>query len=409
MPFRLLASHLALAITLLLAGAGSAAVQESPDDFRSVTNAPPPAPHPDALPPTPPEPGPQPLERPKSPWELSTFGYLRAGLDYTTKDSRFDFVGRNNGFVLDSARVGLDSRVESYHIAARVSLEGASDVLSGPNTPQGSLSVRLRDAFLRWDPVPWLGAQLGQFKAPFQEEELRGTNTLMFASRAVGVEGVPPGRGFETPGIQLDRQLGVMLSPARPIGGNVAVSYYVMLMNGNGSNQLLDDNGRFGVVGRTELGIFDYVRLGAGVFRNDRTVGTLPNLYNEEDFGLTGDLLVKVAGFQAFAAVTRVRTVFATVRTRAREQLAFHAQAGYRFDLASWFIGPAYRVAYFHPWQAGGADGFDAFRLLYHTLGVRAGLTKLPIQAWLNYTITGEADGRKLDNDRFELLGQVTF
>ncbi len=409
MHLRFLPSILALAATLMLAGAGSAAAQGAPDDFRDVTNAPPPAPRPDALQPTPSQPGPQPPERPRSPWELSTFGYLRAGLDYTAKDPRFDFVGRNNGFVLDSARVGLDSKYAPYNIAARVSLEGASDVLTGPNTPQGSLSVRLRDAFLRWDPVPWLGAQVGQFKAPFQEEELRGTNTLMFVSRAVGVEGVPPGRGFETPGIQLDRQLGVMLSPARPIGGPVAVSYYVMLMNGNGSNQLLDDNGRFGIVGRTELGILEYVRLGAGIFRNDRTVGTLPNLYNEEDFGLTGDVLVKVAGFQAFGAITRVRTVFATVGARAREQLAFHAQAGYRFDLESWFIGPAYRFAYFHPWQAGGADGFDAFRVQYHTLGVRAGLTKLPIQGWLNYTITGEADGRKLDNDRLELLGQVTF
>lgn len=80
----------------------------------------------------------------------------------------------------------------------RVSFEGASDVLRAPNTLLGSLSVRLRDAFARWDPFSFAGIQVGQVKAPFQEEELRGTQALLFASRAVGVERVAPGRGAPT-------------------------------------------------------------------------------------------------------------------------------------------------------------------------------------------------------------------
>ena len=105
-----------------------------------------------------------------------------------------------------------------------------------------------------------------------------------------------------------------------------------------------------------------------------------------------------------------MRTVFPTVGTEARVQLAYQGQVAYRFDpMPQWFIAPAYRYAYFHPWQEGGADGFDAFALMYHTFGVRAGLTKIPIQAWLNYTVAGEGSGRQLDNDRLELLGQVTF
>lgn len=410
------------ALLLLLAMENVADAQEAADDFRRTAKPAPPssatqptapstdtAPRPDVVQATPSQPGPQPTDRPKGPWDLAIFGYLRAGYDYTFKDSRYSFIGRNNGFVLDSARVGVDGSYTPLAVSWRISIEGASDVLSSPNTPIGSLSVRLRDAIARWDPVDWLGVQVGQFKAPFQEEELRGTNTLLFASRSVGVEGILPGRGFETPGIQLDRQLGVMLSPARPIGGDVAASYYLMVMNGNGSNQLLDDNGSLGVVGRTEIGYLEYVRLGAAVFRNDRTVGVPPNLYNEEDLGLTGDLVVKVAGLQVFGAVTRVRTTFPTVGTDARVQLAFTGQAGYRIDLPSWFIMPAYRYAYFHPWQQGGDEAFDAFRVQYHTFGIRTGLSKLPLQAWLNYTLTMEETGRKLDNDRIEILGQVTF
>lgn len=384
--------------------------QDNPDDFRNFAR---PVTKPDTIQPNQVQPGPQsstPVPAAKT-WELAPFGYIRAGLDYTRKDERYTFIGRNNGFVLDSARVGLDGHAsEFWHVAFRISIEGASDELSNPNTPIGNLSVRLRDAFARWDPFPFIGIQVGQFKAPFQDEELRGTNTLLFASRAVGVEGVLPGRGFQTPGIALDRQVGAMLSPAGPIGGSVVqASYYLMLMNGNGSNQILDDNGRFGIVGRTELGIYDVVRIGAGVFHNDRTVGEPPNLYQESDTGITGDVNLKVAGLQAMAGVTHLRTVFPTVGVSARVQLAFHAQAGYKFEFENWHIGPAYRFAYFHPWQSGGTDGFDAYRVQYHTLGIRAGLTKIPLQAWLNYTIAQEGDGRKLDNDRIEFMGQVTF
>jgi hypothetical protein len=360
----------------------------------------------DRLQPAPPDPAA--LAAPPA-WDFSLFGYLRGGYDFTFKDDRYDFVGRNSGFVLDGARVGVQGRSRDYNVTFRVSVEGASDTLTSPNTPQGSLSARLRDAFARWDPLPYVGIQLGQFKAPFQEEELRGTQSQLFASRAVGVAGVLPGRGFQLPGLALDRQLGVLLSPIKPIGGDVAVSYYVMVMNGNGPNQLLDDNGHLGLVGRTELDILKTVRIGAAVFRNDRTVGTLPNLYNEEDLGLTGDASLRVAGLEVFGAVTRVRTVFPTVGTSARAQLAFHAQAGYRIESGSLQLTPAYRFAYFDPWAAGGGAGFDAWKLQYHTFGVRLAHAKLPLTAWVNYTLTGEQDGRKLTNDRVEILGQVTF
>lgn len=383
-----------------------ASAQDQVDDFRGLARSAPPA---EVKPPAPGEEAPP----PKPKWELSPFGYLRAGYDYTMEDPRFDFIGRNNGFVLDAARLGLDGRIHASSLldfAFRTSIEGAADVLTAPNTPQGTLSVRLRDAFGRWSPSDWFGIQVGQFKAPFQEEELRGNNNLAFASRAVGIQGVLPGRGIQTAGIQLDRQVGVMLSPSKPIGGDFGVSYYFMLMNGAGSNQLLNDNNSIGLVGRSELNYLDYVRLGAALVHNERTVGNPPNQYDEQDFGLTADLAVNVVGLQVFGSVTRMRTVFPTVGTEARVQLAYHGQVAYRFDVTpDFFLAPAYRYAHFHPWQEGGADGFGAFALNYHTFGVRAGLTKIPIQAWLNYTVAGEGSGRQLDNDRLELVGQVSF
>ncbi len=366
-------------------------------------------PTPDQIQPTPvgqPEP-----KKADGPWQFGVYGFLRAGYDWTHPDDRYDFIGQNNGFVLDSARLGAQGRNTEYGVTFRVSVEGASDVLSSPNTPIGSLSVRLRDALVRWDPIPWVGLQVGQFKAPFQEEELRGAQDLMFASRAVGVDGVPTGRGFQVNGIQLDRQLGVMLSPGKPIGraDGLKVAYYAMLTNGNGSNQLLDDNGRVGIIGRGEVEWAKNVRFGAALFRNDRRVGAPPDTYNEEDLGLTADLGVKLHGLELFTAATRLRTGFPTVATSARVQLAFHAQAAYRIELGPLFVAPGYRYAYFHPWQEGGNAGFDLQRLQYHTLGARVGGTRLPLQGWVNYTFTGEESGRSFSNDRLELVGQVTF
>lgn len=353
-------------------------------------------------------PKPAPDEKPK--WEFAPYGYLRAGLDWVQKDDRYDFVGRNNGFILDGARVGLEVRNPSYGITVRISVEGASGELVTPNTPIGSLAVRLRDAYARWDPFPFLGVQLGQFKAPFQGEELRATDDLMFASRAVGVDGVLPGRGFQLPGLQLDRQLGVMISPVKPIGNETfGASYYLMVMNGNGTNQLLDDNGHLGIVGRVEAGIKDHALVGAGVVKNDRTVGTLPNLYNEDDVGLTGDIDVKYFGFEVYGAVTRFRTTFPTVGTAARVQLGWHAQAAYRIALPGFFIAPSYRYAFFDPWNDGGSTNFQNYGLHYHTVGIRAAHERLPLQAWINYTFTVEEAGRKLDDDRLEILGMVTF
>ena len=348
---------------------------------------------------------------PNTRWEFSVFGFARLGYDYTTKDDRYDFIGRNNGFVLDSARVGVQGLNTDYRLLFRVSVEGADNALTQPNTPQGTLSVRLRDAFTRWDPLSFLGFQVGQFKAPWQAEELRNVPDLMFASRAVGVDGVLSGRGFATPGLRLDRQLGVMISPPEPIGTkDFGAMYYLMVMNGSGANQFVDDNGRVGIVGRVELSWKPWVTIGAGVFRNDRTVGTLPNLYTEEDLGLTGDANVRFLGAEFFAAVTRVRTAFPTVGTAARVQLAWHAQAAYRFDISDKaFLSPGYRIATFNPWQSGGGVGFDNFQLVNHTFGLRGGHQKLPVQGWINYTVTGEQTGRKLDNNRFEILGQVSF
>jgi hypothetical protein len=109
-------------------------------------------------------------------------------------------------------------------------------------------------------------------------------------------------------------------------------------------------------------------------------------------------------------ALTQQSTAYPTVGASKRSQLAYNAQLGYEIHAPGFRLMPAYRYAYFHPWQSGGTnDEFKAFRLTYHTLGLRFTHDKLPVSAWLNYTITQEPSPRTLDNNRVQLLGQVAF
>ncbi len=353
-------------------------------------------------------------EEPKSPWEVGVYGYVRAGYENVQKDSRYNFVGRNNGFILESARVGLEGGNTDYHVSFRIAAEGASDIQQGVNTPLGYLDFRLRDAFIRYDPMPFIGIQLGQFKAAFAEEELRGTQDMLFATRAVGQEGVLVGRGFQQAGVALDRQLGVMLSPAKPIklGGELQVAYYAMLMNGNGANQMLDDNSKVGFIGRLELNYGSYVRLGGGMVYNPRTVGIAPSFYDEDDLGFSADVAVKVKGFEALGQFVQIKTTFPTVGSAAQTKQAYHAQLGYTFEAPYIHITPGYRYAHYHPWAGTGSSAgldYDAFKVDYHTVGVRLRGERLPLALWLNYTFTVEPAARALDNNRFEAMAQVVF
>jgi hypothetical protein len=346
-------------------------------------------------------------------WFFDWFGYVRVAYDWTKDDEDVPYVGDNNGFVLRNARLGVTGGIPEHGFRFQLSIDGAADLRESVNTPLGDLDVKLRDAYLRFDPYFWMGYQAGQFKLPFSGEELRSTADLVFVSRAVGLEGVPVGRGYEEPGIVVGRQLGFMISTQDPIWlGDFGVSYYAAAANGNGLNQLLNDNSELAYVGRLELFYGDWVRLGGSVLFNDRTVGEPPDLFEENELGFSGDLLVRWEGLEVYGQLTQLTTEFPTIGAPNREQLAYHAQIMYRFDQLGVPFAPAYRFAYYHPWASGGEDGssnLDKFQLTYHTFGLAVWSPDVPYSGIINYTLTVEDTARELDNDRLEVLLQVVY
>ncbi len=348
-------------------------------------------------------------------WEGDWFGYVRAGYEHVTDDEDFEFVGDNNGFILHNARLGYDGWHEVTGLSYRISFEGAVSEHTRPNSPQGNLDVRAKDAYLRWDPIPQFGVTVGQFKAPFIAEDLRSTGSLLFSSRAVGVEGVGRNRGFDQQGLSIDRQIGLMLSPKDlKIGSYVGLGYYIAVVNGNGPNQTLNDNSKPAYAGRLEVKFGENGVLGGGVWMNDRTSGELPNLNEEKDFGIAADFLATAWGAELFVQFVQLKTEFETVAgTPERTQQALSAQVGYDIKIPLGTITPAYRYATFDPWKDGGAAdagvSLESFKLQYHTLGLKMLNPNEDMTLYVNYTLTMEEDGRELDNDRLEVLAQVTF
>jgi hypothetical protein len=347
--------------------------------------------------------------------KLQPFGYVRIGYEAVQDDDRFDFIGRNDGFVLDNARLGMIASI-GEQLSMAISMEAASDIQAGNNQPIGEIDVRLRDGFLRWDPFRFVGIQAGQFKAPFAAEELRSTSDLVFVSRAVGQEGVLPGRGFEEIGVAVDRQLGAMLSSPEPltIWKKYAGSYYLMVANGNGDNELLNDNDNVAVYGRGELHYDDLLTIGGAFLVNTRTEGELPNQSDDEDTGYAADILMTPFGLEVFFQFVELKTEFETVpEALDRTQRAWHVQVGYDFETPWVNIMPGYRYAVLDPYADvdGATDGLDleAFKVGYHTIGARFLHPKLPLGFFVNYTFTTEDDPRKLDNNRLQLLAQVAF
>ncbi len=355
-------------------------------------------------------------------FDVKFSGYVRAGYESVQDDPDITFVGRNDGFLLQNARLNMDAADGKWGVSARIGIEGAADKGSRLNTPESALGLSLRDAYVRWDICGlerFVGVQVGQFKAPFAAEELESTRDQMFAYDSVGFEGVLVGHGYQLHGMAVDRQIGAMLSPKEHIRfGSFGVGYYLMAASGNGANQALDDNGKPAFYGRLELSWDDMVVLGAAALLNSRADiddgddGETPDLNEEDDFGIAADLRVRFAGLHVFAQFAQIETEPKTIAANpTRKAQALSAQLGYAIDLGMW-LTPAYRFATYDPYVDGGGSGaadLDTAGLQYHTVGLKLENPERWLSLIIDYTLTMEDEARALDNDWLNVIAQVAF
>jgi hypothetical protein len=202
-----------------------------------------------------------------------------------------------------------------------------------------------------------------------------------------------------------------MLSPEKPIkiAGDFGVAYYLSLFNGNGANALLNDSNALAFAGRFEAVYGRIAQVGGSFLYNPRSRGNQPYAFVEKDSQFNVDAKLTVQGFELAGQFSQRSTKFETIDAPSRQQTGWHAQTGYKIPLYV-PIMPAYRIASFDPWSnAKSGSAVDKQALLYHTFGVRVFHPKLPLSAYLNYTITVEEKPNRLDNNRLEILAQLLF
>jgi len=326
---------------------------------------------------------------------------LRMGYDLVYPDPDVLFVGHNDGFFLDQARVGLGATYGGRFYAL-IMLELASVLPGGKaNDPVQPLTGAARDAYLLWQPFDFFQLSLGQQRVPFDIEGQVSTARLVFTGRSVASAGVRAGRGYEVSGLSPDRELGIVVGSPHAEFGSLALDYRVALTNGAVQNQLGNDNKLPALYGRLGVSFSDWIGGGMAASWNPRTEGEVPNLFTETHLGLAGDVQLNVFGIDMLAQGIFRRIQFDTAFDDAADPNA----ADHAVGVTTWFVlrdpfglpmfglTPGYRFSYLDPFLSDPDD-----QLMEHTFAVRYDPpTPLPMSFLLDATLLFEPAELELD------------
>ena len=362
-------------------------------------------------------------------FELSVEGYTQVRYQRIEDDAEVaSFIGRNDGFGLSNARLNFEAKKD--RLSAFFSLEGARDRRLPNNRAEGEVRTMMLDAFFTYEFSPMFRVQLGRFKPAFDANELESTAGLLFVDRALESRGVLGVEGLNVAGLSLPRQQGVQANGVIAFDKkkDTRLKYYLSFVNGNTAERPLNDNDGIAVVARTELDLRVNrkvrLKLGGGAYMNEITEGELPDLISEKRMGYTADAALKLYGLRLRGQWMRQDSTFVDVpQEPERVAEGYHAIVGFDLgQLTSALKGlmPAYRFATFDPTKEAESDnatlaaGLDADALTHHTVSLNVFMNRMqsvqePLKLQINYTITQEEEARRSDNDRLDVLLQMSF
>ncbi len=373
-----------------------------------------------------------PLEMPSPAWVFTIGGYVHVAYRWIDQPSNYNLAGKNNGFQLEQARLGANLQYKDA-LAVRISFEGASEDRINQSFPGGTITARLRDAYITYAPFRFLRASIGQMVTPWDLDSMRSDADLPFVDRAVPVEGVQANEGRQLLGMGTDRNLGLALhSGDIGLGKMASLRYEIFVGNGNGQNQILNSNNKPALFGRVEFafwgkagipadqvgpirartdGPLPYLGLGIAAQYNPRTGGNPPDLINETDYGTAADIIAAAYGVDIEAGLLYLRTKYQTLSsTPDLERFGWWAHIRFTIPKIPLELTPGYRIANYSPrahLQTAAPPGEGTIDgdldLLYHTLGLTIRPTRtFPLHFDVNYTFTVEKGPNVLHNDRFD-------
>jgi hypothetical protein len=349
-----------------------------------------------ALVPTPADDKPVAVEEPRFSYE--PFGYLRMQYIVVQNDPNVAFVGRDDGFELQNARVGVRGK-----LAARarfiVSIDGAVDERAQQNTPQGKLRVGLKDAYGDVIVSGSVFARAGYFETWVDPQALVPDVRREFVDKPLESRGMRSTEGWYTPGLPPGRSLGAALhlepDQANQLGFEVAVQ------NGADEYSSNNDNDKPAVSASAMVRLANNGFLVASGRWNPRTVGELPFRQDETDLqgSFGAQLDVGVAAFGAGAIVQR--TTFESTNGPVQNAYGAHAQFMVTAP-AKVPLGFGYRFAILDPSSLILTD-----RVMEHTVGSVISVPSLRMRVQLQITHVMEQGARDLSNSRAQIAAEL--
>jgi hypothetical protein len=349
-----------------------------------------------------PTPAPVVAPAPAKPWTFEPYGFLRMQYRIVQNDPNVQYIGRNDGFELQHARLGVRGLLGD-RVRYVFAVEGAVDERLEVNVPEGKLRLALRDAFADVALGGKLAVRGGYFLSWFDpdlDDELRRT----FVDRPIESRGVRATQGYQADGMTPGRSIGaaLRLEPDAPASG---AAFGFELAVQNGADEYASDNDNDTPAASASLLLrfpHDTALIASGRF-NRRTEGDLPLRTDEDDLeGSVGGRAVLGPAELGGGVVFR-RTSFPSTGGPVQNGYGAHAQLlvrvpgarpiaiGYRFgilDLSSLVLTD---------------------RVMEHTLGGSLAFPALHLRLQLQAVHVMEQAARTLSNDRVQLAAEVVL
>ncbi|MER2566821.1 MAG: hypothetical protein ABTQ32_39215 [Myxococcaceae bacterium] len=334
-----------------------------------------------------------------TPWwqRLKVGGFARVGVFYAFPFREEQLVGGNGGFRLADFRLNFDFRPINK-LTVYASVEFAAPLVD-PNDPlTGRRIVGLRDAFVEYEICKGLLVKAGQFRPPYWAEMLMSDGSIPFVSRSVLASGFSPPEAYG-PRTHLapDRQLGVQASSKRLGNDTIGFKYAVGVFNGNGQNQLFNDNNMVNPVGRVEVDYAETVTLGLNAGFNVLTSGVRPNRLSTNTFDYGVDLEAHKWGFQLMGGFLGRSSTYSFSGLQPDSSMGAMGQLRY-FHEETGLEGAA-RFAFYEPSTA---QADDTVTELAAMIGWRP--FKLPFRVLAQYTHRDEERLVSYPNDSVDLM-----
>jgi hypothetical protein len=329
------------------------------------------------------------------------YGYLRAQYIAVQDDPNVAFVGRDDGFELQNARLGVRGALDD-RVAFTIAFDGAVDERLQVNTTQGKLRVGLRDAYADVALGAGVVARGGFFESLVDPVALVPDTERALVDQPLESRGMRATEGYQTPGLTPGRSIGVAIRrvPDAPTEG-AALGFEVAIQNGADEYASNNDNDKpaisVALLARLPHGGW---AVAAGRY-NPRTVGDLPFRQDEDDLQATAGLHLPLGPVVVGGGVVVQRTSFPTTAGPAQNAYGGHAQLFVPLPTAL-PISVGYRFGVLDPSSLVTTD-----RVIEHAVGAVVGVPRYRMR--LQLQLTHVVEQRALTNDRAQLAAELAL